>query len=403
MNRPSWGIAALLVVAVLASWIALLLWAAQVNWHSPIAAKSQRTFHGAEFHAVFGSATQQGSYLHVDASDKEFSALQSVLPHGVEASDFSTLRYRFRHFPRTLELSLVFRTEQEPNDVHSVALPWPGAGVSSVNVSRIPGWHGTIIELGLAEFATAQNVPPALGFRPFDVVGVTLSSRSWHGDLATLVTSWLSAWPWSQRSVHSLGREGEAPHSRSPLVVAALAAIVVIGWSVVLLGLRGRRLIAVALTAAAVAWLGLDMRWQAGLAQRLLATRALYAGTQWAQRERIVGDSDILLAADVLKSRFAAPDAPTRILVDSSSRFQSLRLVWHLLPMNAGELAQALGLGVSLPDDCLIVFLDSTAWRTDPAMRALLARSQRVELAPASATNAFDNARLTVFRYHHAR
>ncbi len=402
MKRPPWGAAALFMTAVLASWIALLLWAAQVDWRSPLSATTQRTFHGAEFHAVFGSATEQGSQLHVGAADKEFSALQSVKPQGVEAADFSTLRYRFKNFPRTLELSLVFRTEQEPNDVHSVALPWPGAGVSSVDVSRIPGWHGTIVELGFAEFATAQNVPPALGFRPFDVVGVTLSSRSWHGELATLMTNWFSAWPWSQRSVHSLGREGEGPRSRSPVLIAALAVVVAIGWAIVLLGLRTRRLMVVAITATALAWLALDLRWQVSLVQRLLATRTLYAGTTWAQRARTVGDSDILQAADAVKSRFPGDNAPTRILVDSSSRFQSLRLIWHLLPMNAGELAQAVPLGIALPNDCLIVFLDSTAWRSDPALRALLARSQRIELAPAPATSGFDTARLAVFRYRHA-
>ncbi len=402
MRRPAWGNAALLAVAILASWSMLLLWAAQAHWRGPLAAATERAFHGNEFHAVFGTAEEQGTHLHVDAAGKEFSALQSITPERLEAADFSTLRYRFKDFPRTLELSLVFRTAEEPNDVQSVALPWPGAGVSSFDVSRVEGWRGTIIELGFAEFATAQNVPPELGFKPFDVVGIKLSSRSWHGDLATLATNWFSAWPWSQRSVHSLGREGEAPPSRSAVLVAALAAAIAIGWAVVLLGLRGRRLLLVALACAALAWLALDLRWQAGLVQRLLATRTLYAGTTWPQRARTVGDSDVQQAADVVKSRFLGENAPTRILVESSSRFQSLRLIWHLLPMNVGELAQALSLRVALPDDCLIVFLDSNAWRSDPALHTLLAHSQRVKPVAAPVADGFDANRLVVFRYRHA-
>lgn len=402
MTRPTWGNAALFAGAVLVSWLVLLLWAAQVQWNSPLSATTERRFHGSEFHAVFGEGEARDTFLHVENSDKEFSALQSIAPEGLEAANFSTLRYRFKHFPRTLELSLVFRTAQEPNDVQSVALPWPGVGVSTFNLSRIAGWRGTIVELGFAEFATAQNVPPALGFKPFDVVGIKLSSRSWRGDLATQMTNWFSAWPWSQRSVHSLGREGEAPRSRSAVLVAALAAAIAIGWAIVLLRLRGRRLLMVSLSCAALAWFALDMRWQAGLVQRLLATRTLYAGTDWPERARTVGDSDIQQAADVVKSRFIGETAPARILVESSSRFQSLRLIWHLLPMNAGELAQALPLGVPLPDDSLIVFLDSNAWRSDPAMRALLAHSQRLEPAAVSNDNGFDPDRLVVFRYRHA-
>ncbi|MEO7063536.1 MAG: hypothetical protein ABI082_07185 [Dokdonella sp.] len=402
MRRAAWGRAALFTGAVLASWIALLLFAAQVEWRSPLGATTERSFHGNEFHAVFGAAVERGTHLHVEASDKEFSALQSLAPEGLQAADFSILRYRFKNFPRTLELSLVFRTEQEPNDVQSVALPWPGAGVSSFEVSRIAGWRGTIIELGFAEFATAQNVPPALGFRPFDVVGIKLSSPSWRGDLATLATNWFGAWPWSQRSVHSLGREGEAPRAHSVVLAAAAAAVIAIAWAIVLLRVRGRRLLMVSLACAALAWFALDMRWQAGLVQRLLATRTLYAGTTWEQRARTVGDSDIQQAADDMKSRFLGDTGPARVLVESSSRYQSLRLIWHLLPMNAGELAQALPLGAPLPDDCLIVFLDSNAWRSDPAMRTLLAHSQRIEPAAASGANGFDPDRLVVFRYRHA-
>lgn len=392
----------LFALALGASWLVLLPWAAQCDWRSPLVPLMHRHFHGEEFHAVFGQAHARESHLHVEASDKEFSALQSLAPEQLDASAYSILRYRFQDFPRTLELSLVFRTERDPNDVQTVALPWPGAGVSTFDLSRIEGWRGTIIEIGFAQFATAQNVPPALGFRPFDLVGITLASRSWHGSLATLATNWFNAWPWSQRSVHSLGREGEAPRSRSIVLVAAIASVLTIGWAIVLLRLRGRRLLVVALACGAIAWIALDLRWQASLVQRLLATRTLYADTTWPQRARTVGDSDILRAADVIKARFIGETAPARVLVASSSRYQSLRLIWHLLPMNATELAQALSAGVPLPENSMVIFLDSGAWRTDPTLRAMLARSKRIEPAPAQAGDAFDAERLVVFEYHDA-
>ena len=400
--KRAWRVIAVLVVAVLASWLALLLWAAQTHWRSPLLPATERVFHGNDFDAVFGSAVAQGSHLQVASAAEDFSALQSTAPAQLAAADFSILRYRFKHFPRTLELSLVFRTAENPGDVQTIALPWPGAGVSSFEVSRVARWRGTIIELGFAEFATAQNVPPEMGFKPFDVVDVELWSPSWRGDLAALATDWLGAWPWSQRSVHALGREGEVSHSRSVVLFAALAAAVAIGWAIMLLRLRGPRLLTLTIVCAALAWLALDLRWEAGLVQRLLATRTLYAGVAWPQRARIVGDSDIAQAADEVKARLLGTTAPTRILVDAGTRFQTLRLIWHLLPLNVGEFVQALPLGVALPDDCLIVFLDSDAWQSDPAIRTLLAHSQRVKPAPAAVGNGFVSTRLVAFRYHHA-
>ena len=108
---------ALFAAAVAASWCSLLLWAADVDWRSPLGPAVQRTFYGSDFRAVFGSATARDSRLHVEAAAADFSALQSTRPAGVEARDFQVLRYRFADFPRTLELSLVFRTAEHPDDV----------------------------------------------------------------------------------------------------------------------------------------------------------------------------------------------------------------------------------------------------------------------------------------------
>jgi hypothetical protein len=88
--------------------------------------------------------------------------------------------------------------------------------------------------------------------------------------------------------------------------------------------------------------------------------------------------------------------------VDAGSRFETLRLIWDLLPLNVGELVQAVPLGVALPDDCLIVFLDSDAWQSDPVIRTLLAHSQRVKASGAALANGFDSSRLVAFRYRHA-
>ncbi|MFI4969689.1 MAG: hypothetical protein ACHP7D_05745 [Lysobacterales bacterium] len=393
---------ALFAVALAASWCLLLLWAADIDWRMPFAPATQRDFAGSAFHAVFGSATAQASRLHVSAPAQDFSALQSTALADVRAADFPVLRYRFENFPRTLELSLLFRTAAVPDDVQTISLPWPGSGVATFDLSQVDAWKGTIVELGFAQFATAQNVPPELGFRPFDLVEAQLWSPSWRGDLAALVTDWFGAWPWSQRSVHALGREGEAPRAHSAVLFAGLAAAIAIGWSALLLGLRGRRLLGTVVLCAALAWLALDLRWHAGLVHRLLATRTLYAHLDWPGRAQIVGDSEIEHAAMQLKALLRDEPAQTRILVQAGSRYQALRMIWHLLPLDVAEYAFAQPFGAALPEDCLLVFYDSDAWRSNPPLRKLLVHSRRLRV-PVPPAGGVDKGRMVVFRYRHAR
>jgi len=394
---------ALFVLALAASWLLLLLWAGGTEWRTPIMPQTQRAYAGSEFQSVFGSGSVRGDQLHLEAAAEDFSSLQSVALPNLDARQFTLLRYRFADFPRTLELSLVFRTAEAPNDVQTISLPWPGERESSFDLSHVDKWHGTIIELGFAQFAIGQVVPPELGFRPFALVGAQLWSPSWRGDLGALMTDWLGAWPWSQRSVHALGREGDTPPAQSPVLVAGLAATIAVLWLAVLLGLRGQRLLTAAIVCAALAWIALDVRWQAGLVQRLLATRTLYAGLDWPQRARIVGDSDILLAADEIRRILHDEPANSRILVDAGSGYEWLRLVWHLLPLNVAAYPLARTFGASLPENCLLVFYDNDSWMTDPAMRKLLAASQRVTATASLHASGFEGSRVAVFRFHHAR
>lgn len=402
MRRAPVAVAAFLV-ALATSWALLLCWAAGIDWRTPLAPAAQRSYAGNEFKAVFGTGIAQADRYHAESAAEDFSSLQSVATSGLAAADFPVLRYRFAGFPRTLELSLVFRTAQSPQDVQTISLPWPGEDVASFDLSSLATWQGTIIELGFAQFPTAQIVPAKLGFRPFDLVEADLWSPSWRGDIAALGTDWFGAWPWSQRSVHALGREGDAPRAHSEILFAMLALCIAIGWSALLLGWRGRRLLRAALVMTAIAWFALDLRWQAGLVQRLLATRALYAGVAWPERARIVGDSEILAAADELKALLRHEPAQTRILVEAGSGYQLLRMIWHLLPLNVGAFAHAAQSGSVLPEDCLIVFYSSDAWYTNPGMRKLLAGSERISAGGVVLADGFEASRIVAFRYHHAR
>lgn len=390
-------------VAVTASWLVLLLWAADVRWGAPVAPQSTFAIAGSDFGAVFGEADVRDGRLHVGDAAEDHSALQAARLTNVAADDFPVLRYRFADFPRTLELALVFRTAEDSDDVQTIALPWPGEGAATFDLSRTKKWHGTIIELGFSEFATAQSVPPELGFKPFDLVDAELWSPSWQGDLAALGTDWFGAWPWSQRSVNALGRDMDSPRAHGMVVPVALAAAAVILWALLLLprDFRG----GVAAAALILAWLVLDLSWQDGLAQRLEATRGLYEDTPGSASERIVADTDLVEVADEIRSMLVNEGTPPRMLVMADTGYQQLRVIWHLLPMNAAPLMTALATGEGLPDGCLVVFVDSDAWGSDPTLRRWLANSQRITSPYLDAihANGLEGSRIVLYRYRHAR
>lgn len=391
------------VVALAASWLLLLSWAAGIDLRSPWSPDAERAFPGSRFRAAFGRAEPEGQRLRVLAEAEDHSSLQTTVLPQLDASRFPILRYRFDGFPRTLELSLTFRTAENPEDVQTVSLSWPGSGTTTFDLSAIEAWKGSIIELGFAEFATGQLVPPEQGFAPFVLERAELWSPSWRGDLAALATDWFGAWPWSQRSVHALGREGGTAGAHSPVLAVALAAASAAACSMLLLGLRGRRALGVLLGAVLLAWFALDLRWQVGLVQRLLATRALYAGHDWPERARRVGDSDILRAAEALRAMLRDEPEQRRILVYADSGYSLLRMIWHLQPLNAAPFWHAAPFGRSLPEGTLIVFFASDAWHANPAIHRLLENSERLAAPGVIHADGYEAADVVVYRFRHAR
>jgi hypothetical protein len=398
MRRIAWAL------AVLASWTILLLWAARIDWHSPFSPAAQREFPGDDFTAVFGRAAADADRLRMNSSGEDYTSLESLRPSDVDAEKFPTLRYRFADFPRTLELSLVFRTADNSEDV-AVSLPWPGDETRTFDLSQIPEWRGRIVELGFAQFPIAQQVPPAQGFKPFEIVEAALWSRSWRGDLAALATDWFGAWPWTQRSVHALGRDTDTPRARSLALCIALAVAIALIWIALLFGRRDPRVALAGAAVVAAAWLALDVVWQAGLWGRLQTTRAVYSGLSWEQRQSTVADVDIAAAAENLRAILRDEPERSRILVYTGPErgYELLRFIWHLLPRNVAVYGYASMFGDALPEGCLIVFFRNDDWRTSPSWRHLLAHSEHLAASTSIHGDSFEDHPVVVFRFHHGR
>ncbi len=363
---------AIFAIAVLLSVAAIFAWAAGLQWSSPFFASQPRHWDGSDFRVVIGGAAQDETRLRIGAVGENRTALQSVSLNGIEASENSILRYHFEQFPHTLELSLVFRRVGD-EDVSVVSLPWPGDGDASFDLGSVPEWQGRITELAFAEYPTPQIVPPMQGFRPFTLVNASLSPRSWRGDLSALATDWLGQWPWSQRSVHALGRDTDTPRAQSLQLCLMLVIASLILWAIVILRLRGASLLRFSVFAFVIGWLLLDLQWQAGLRWRLAATQSLYAEFDWPERELHAADHDIVEIARELKSVLREEPENSRILVHAESSFSVLRLVYHLLPLNVGVLAQALvkAPGQALPIGSIVIVYDTPGWSYDPKLHLL--------------------------------
>jgi hypothetical protein len=371
----------LVVVALIVVWTLVLGTAAGVPWSAPWSAAHRRVLAGNEFRPVIGAGVEDGAALGVGANAADGSALQSVAIEPFDAADLPLLGYRFDDFPRTLELVLVFRRADAPDDVQTVALPWPGGGDGVIDLREAsPAWRGTIIEFGFAEYAATQLVPPSIAFKPFRLLQAQLSSPSWREVPRLLGRAWFGYQPWRLSSVNVVGAESMRPSLPGTLVAGALASLLVCAW---LLRWPAPRLWRNAAICAGIAWVVLDARWLADLGGKHQLTRSIYAAKSWSERARLQPDEDLAGFAQLTRQQLAGA-TPARVLVASDSVYTVLRLIWFLLPLNAAPLDAAAGAVApqDWPAGTIVVVCASKAWQFDESAASLRSGSQAIPVTP---------------------
>lgn len=340
---------ALFGLALITCWAVLLLLVAGVRWGMPLSGQ-QRVFHGNRFHAAFGTAQIQGQDLHVTAAGEDYSALQVTQLPELDAAHFSLLSYRFDDFPRTLELSFVFR-RSDSQDVETISVPRPRRGhFTTVDLSTFDGWRGRIVEMGFAQFPVAQLAPPAGAFRPFVFEQASLHAASWLGQLKALGSAWAARSPWQLVSISALGPSeigDSTPHVMRPPLVFALALACALVLARAILRWRGRRLALLAVAGLGVAWIALDLIWLRELDYKRRADRDIWAGLSLEQRQQHVADHDLAAAAAQLKELLRDEPPARHILLSTLSPYTSIRFVYHAAPLN---ISIAAALPVSFDD-----------------------------------------------------
>ncbi len=366
--------------SLLACTLLLLLIAANTTVPMPLHPAHRITLHGADFRVLSGAGEQDEESLNIGSVGDDDNAVQSIALDHVGADDFPLLRYSFANFPRTLELSLVFRCADTPKDVHAIALPRPEGGVNSYDLRTVPAWHGDILEVGFAEFPTAQSVAKGQGFHPFTLIHAELWSPSKVGAVSALLTDWFAHWPWSLRSVNALGRDIDTPRNFSLVLALAVWSFIALLLGILILGWRGRSIGIGAFACIAIAWLLLDLSWQSGLFWKLGLTRDLYAEKSWEERSRMIADAPLLEVAARVRETMRDVSPNTRVLVASDSDFEMRRLVYHLLPANVAPLALVTSILAqadtaqptnSLPTGTVLVYYDVAASDYDAALGKL--------------------------------
>ena len=354
--------------------IGIVLMAAGVPWTSPLAPAERRHLEPGDFQIVMGSSLHTEAGLEVSAVGNERVALQALplgMP-GIDAANFAVLHYRFENFPRTLELSLMFRRASDPDDVQVVSLPWPDRGNSALNLRDVPSWKGQITEIGFIQAATPQLIPNGIPFTPFRLVDAQLWSPSWRGGLAALSTDWLAYRPWGLFAVSSVDQEAGSNLPRRPaLLLVVEAAIAIVGVVGLLLFGRRRREFRIGILATfAVGWLLLDAVWVGQLYERQATTRKVYAGKSWPERERLVPDDDLLKAADRLRDVVARFDPPPRVVIHTASPVEMNRLQYLALPVNAALLVWSIDpMRYQFPPGTLLVLYGIQDWTYDADSR----------------------------------
>ncbi len=360
--------ACVLVLALL--WIVILGRAANVSWHAPWQPAQVRVLAGRDFRVVLGAGVEDADALRVGAIGDDGNALQSIRLEDLRAADFPILRYRFDRFPRTLELALVFRRADTPDAVQTITIPWPGAGWQTVDLRRLPEWRGEIVEVGFAEYATAQLVPPSVAFQPFRFDRAELAAPSWRGGLAALSTAWFAYVPWALHSISALVPDRASFGTASPLPMLVPGTVLSLLVLALFLRWPWRRSVRAVGIAALLLWAFLDLRWLHDFQARHALTEHLYADKTWDERLHLLPDQDLAFMATQVSGWLDTQPPGQRLLVAADTNYLFLRLIYLLLPHNAG-LLQLVG-DAPLPPGSLILLYANTQWRWDEAHGAIV-------------------------------
>jgi hypothetical protein len=362
----------LCAVVIAGIWLIVLGFGAGLVWTSPPMPATKLPIAARDFRVVQGAGVEDGSSMRIGSVGDDGSALQAVSIDHLRAEDFPVLRYRFDGFPRTLELSFFFRRADAPDDVQpAVTVPWPDGAWQTIDLSKMPGWGGEIIEMGFSEYPTPQLAPTSVAFQPFRFDSVQLWSRSWRGSFASLYTSWFTYTPWALLSISALGPQREVAQAVPLAPVLLLATVLSFVVAAIFLRWPRRTTAMYGAVALGALWVALDLVWLDDLRKKHAFTETVYANKPWSERAQLAPDQDLAQVAAQVLAYFASQPGSHRLLVGAESKYVFLKLIYALLPLDAAPLQEVANL--TWPSDEMFVLLyNDSPWRYDDKRGAIV-------------------------------
>lgn len=356
----------LLAASCLLLWLLLVLaWSAGIRPGDPWQADQTRHFSGQQLSRIGGDSTVTAQGMRVSGLGQYNQGLQSwQLASALDADTMPLLRYRVKHFPRTLELALIFRTRENPGDVQSVTLPWPGDGVTTLDLSALAEWQGHITELGFSEYPMPGQAPPDIGFQAFVLEDAQLESRSITGLWHALTSRWTAWSTWSMRSINA--NKSAAPYhwQGAPNLTVALflGGGLLLAWLFGLLRKRAGRVIVVCVL---LAWVLLDLQWLGQMQRNHALSNTLYAGKAWPERSKVVADRPLQQRAEMVRAVLAKQQPGVHVLYWTPGQADSVRLGFFLRPYNVAPLSPGLSPDAIPDGNLLLVDNQDMSWNWD--------------------------------------
>ena len=228
---------------------------------------------GEELQALGLEGEVREGVVWLPASDTSVQGVVTTGPVSFEAATTDVLRLHAKGLHPATGARVFWRTSAAPQAFESLPVEMTPGGRVAIGMADVFAWSGTVTEVGLL---LTGPIPEPIALRYISVEPLTPGSL-WP----VLWTQWFSFMPWKHVSINFVNvSQGTYV---SPVVAAALWVVIV--WACYR-WLPGRRSWSWrwAFSVFLVAWVLLDLRFQADLLFKLRETRFNYAGKDVEQR-----------------------------------------------------------------------------------------------------------------------
>lgn len=267
-----------------------------------------------------------------------------------ESSEFPSLNFEISELDNNYQVVLVW-INNYTNEVNELRLFQPDDTNQFVPLKHHENWKGTIQQIGIRVLPRDHLGLSISNSNNISIKKLNLMSMNWPQTMQSISDHWLDYDSLSYKSINHIKMSSVYPEYAHPIVFVALCLLLVgliyIKFKVVLIG------------SFLLSWLFLD----------LLFLKDMNDSKTWVLEKSLnsslVPDQDLLKLANEIKTSYGLNSQKTpiekdpKIFVISSSRYVSLRLMYHLHPMSASYINQGSDPAIfthAKPDDLVLIY-----------------------------------------------